>query len=108
MANTLKVSTSTINVGGVLVEVFIEDWAQYRLVGKDLEEFIEDLNTLTEFIESKIADKTFSVNQIYEDDHPVHIVESRDPIEVPPILIKWLKRMQQDSAIVTFRDLEYL
>jgi hypothetical protein len=106
MTYKVKYSTSTLNVGGVLVEVFVQDWAQYRLIGKDLEEFTEDLNILEKFIEDKLTDKSFNIIQMYENDRPVTIVESQNSIEVPPILSKWLKRMQEDSAIVTFRNIE--
>jgi hypothetical protein len=56
MANTLKISSSNMNVGGVLTEVMLKEWAQLSLNKADFEKFQYDLSSYDKLVEVGVAD----------------------------------------------------
>ena len=109
MANNLKVSSSTMNVGGVLTEVMLKEWAQLSLNKSDYERFQYDLSSYDKLHEVGVADGSIKwVPAEYIDNVLISTSEFPYPIHIPEEIRYWYDRMRQDPSIVTFRNIEIL
>ena len=109
MSNILKVSSSSMNVGGVLTEVMLKEWAQLSLNKADFEKFQYDLSSYEKLVEVGSADGSIKWSPAaYIDDDMIATLEFSHPIHIPEEVRYWYERMQKDPAIVTFRNIEIL
>ena len=95
-----------MNVGGVIVPVSLVHWAELRLTPDELERFRYDISSIEKIIEVGVADGTISMIHTHEDDVEAYIFEFPYSMNVPEEVKFWMKKMRQDPAIVTFRDVE--
>jgi hypothetical protein len=108
MSNKIKFSSSTMNVSGVITPVSFTQWAELRLTPDELERFRYDISSIEKIVEVGVADGTILMVRVCEDDIETYTFEFPYTITVPEEIKFWMKKMQADPEIITFRDVEFL